>query len=219
MPIPSTAQSCTAPSSDLRNTHGINEQGMLAIEKVAELERAVVEFFGEHRGSIPSERVQNIIKATRPELYEAVVTRQFKKKWNRFLEHLPQTFILFTKPNTPARDEDFCWRIRLTKGPAGWEEVDAEEDTQRLQREEEVRRAATAILKTCPEQASCMRELTNTIQMGTDPTGNPSRAHTTQKRLKLAELKRILRRADSDFAMYDVSNMTLIRLLTPPPAT
>ena len=51
---------------------------------------------------------------------QAVVTTHFKRKWHKFMEQFPETFVLFMRPTKPGPDEDFCWRIRLVHGAEGW---------------------------------------------------------------------------------------------------
>lgn len=50
--------------------HSAGTRGAGLPKRIAALERAIVDFCGEHEGSVPSERVQNVIKKNEPELYE-----------------------------------------------------------------------------------------------------------------------------------------------------
>uniref|UniRef100_A0A7S1I7H0 Uncharacterized protein n=1 Tax=Eutreptiella gymnastica TaxID=73025 RepID=A0A7S1I7H0_9EUGL len=191
-------------------------------EKIAALEQAIVDFCAAHPGSVPSERVQNIIKKEQPELYEAVVTRQFKKKWHKFLEQFPNKFILFTKPAQPAPEEDFCWRIRLTDGPAGWEAADAQEELRRQEWEEEVLRRVVALLQSCPDQTSSMNEIINELNAHlaapTVPEDPSPSAATLHRRVRVVDLKKLLRRSGThQFRVDDTPSQSLthVQLLAP----
>lgn len=60
-------------------------------ERDAQLEtqlvQCIIDYFGDCKGSLPSERVQNVIKKDYAELYEQVVVARFRKKWHKFLQH------------------------------------------------------------------------------------------------------------------------------------
>ena len=97
------------------------EQAATADEMEWMLVRTVIDYFGDFQGSIPCERVQNIIKRDYPDLYNVVVMKRHGKRWHRFIDAHPEYFHLFGvyrdgQPET-------CWRLRLTHS-TDWERAD-----------------------------------------------------------------------------------------------
>ena len=77
-------------------------------------------------GSIPSERLQNILRHSHPHIYHCAVDPHIRRSWVRFLERYQYLFVLF-------ETDSGCWRVRWV-GHHNWEEADrrSEEDQKKV---------------------------------------------------------------------------------------
>jgi hypothetical protein len=166
-----------------------------------ELVQCIIKYFDGYRGSLPSERVQNIIKKDYAELYDAVVVGRFKKKWHKFVQHFPDTFHLFTRPARPAPEQEFSWRIRLTWSE-DWEEADRQEEELRAERERELVEKTQALLLQYPDYQAPVHDLVNqlNIQLGLEPLGTEvaetgsSFDSEKSRKIRGGDLKRLTRK-------------------------
>ena len=108
-------------------------------EREEKLKKEIVAFldnqsWNPNGGSVPSERVQNCIKAKFPGLYRSVVGAYYSNQWHRFIQKHggPEGFALFLVQDGKRS----VWRIRLERH-TGWEEADALERRQRDEKEQE----------------------------------------------------------------------------------
>ena len=90
----------------------------------ADLVRIVVDQFRGYAGSLPSERLQNVVKATYPTLYAAVVDARYRRRWNAFLQAHPTAFTLAQVP-AAADPAQPAWRLYLAPNAGRWWAVDA----------------------------------------------------------------------------------------------
>lgn len=188
-------------------------------EKEAQLEarliQCIIEYFGDCKGSLPSERVQNVIKKDYPELYEQVVVARFRKKWHKFLQHCSDTFQLFTRPAQPAPNQDYCWRIRLVNN-ADWEEADLQEEEFRAKRDQELLDKVHAILLNSPDTQCSMIDVINELNKDLkseegcrdgneeDDASADFDSHTRKARkIRAGDLKRLMRKANSNFTILE----------------
>jgi hypothetical protein len=166
-----------------------------------ELVQCIVKYFDGYGGSLPSERVQNIIKKDYAELYDAVVVGRFKKKWHKFVQHFPDTFHLFSRPARPGPEEEHSWRIRLTWSE-DWEETDRQEEELRSGREREMVEKTQALLLQYPDYQAPVHDLVNqlNIQLGLETLGTEvaetGSSFDSQKGRKIrgGDLKRLSRK-------------------------
>jgi len=80
-----------------------------------------------YRGSVPVERIQNVVRSKHTDLYNIVVGSRHNS-WRRYVERHPDVFHLFAV-------EDGKWRMRLIQH-ADWEEGDRKEQADRQSKEE-----------------------------------------------------------------------------------
>jgi hypothetical protein len=107
-------------------------------ERERRLVREIVEFLdapetNPNRGSVPSERVQNCIKAKFPGLYRSVVGAYYSNQWHRFIQTHggPQGFELFLVQDGKRA----VWRIRLERH-TDFRQADETEKSEREQKEQ-----------------------------------------------------------------------------------
>ena len=88
------------------------------------------------------------------------------------------------------------------------EAADAREEVKRLEWEDEVLRIVVDILKPCPDQKSSMNEVINAIHLtvseGSDGSDSPSAP--SRRRVRVVDLKRLLRRAGPHQFVIDESS-------------
>jgi len=179
----------------------------------AKLIQCILDYFGDCQGSLPSERVQNVIKKDFADLYEAVVVNRYRKKWHKFLQHCSSIFQLFTRPAQPAPDQDYCWRIRLADNTT-WEEADLQEDEERSRRDQELRNRVQAILRGSPNCQSLMIDVINELNKdlkgedsvkGSDDDISDSTGRKPRK-IRAGDLKRLMRKSNSHFAIVEAGD-------------
>jgi hypothetical protein len=171
----------------------------------AQLIQCILDYFGDCKGSLPSERVQNVIKKDYADLYEQVVVARFRKKWHKFLQHCSETFLLFTRPAQPAPNQDYCWRIRLATN-SDWEEADQQDEEYRARRDRELLDKVHSILMNSPGQQCLMIDVIN--EMNKDAKGedvdyddeSPSRK---ARKIRAGDLKRLMRKCNSNFTIVE----------------
>lgn len=174
----------------------------------AQLIQCIVDYFGDCKGSLPSERVQNVIKKDYAELYEAVVVARFRKKWHKFLQHCADTFHLFTRPAQPAPNQDYCWRIRLVNNP-DWEEADQLDEEFRARRDKDLLDRVHAILSSSPDKQCLMIDVINEMNKdikGEDAKDDEEEAepHSRKARkIRAGDLKRLMRKCNSNFTIAE----------------
>eukprot|EP00667_Euglena_gracilis_P002686 EG_transcript_2691 len=79
------------------------------------------------RGSVPVERIQNVVRSKHADLYNTVVGTRHNS-WRRYVERHPDVFHLFSV-------EDGKWRMRLVQHE-NWEEGDRQEQVERQSKEQ-----------------------------------------------------------------------------------
>jgi len=79
-----------------------------------------------YRGSVPVERIQNVVRSKHADLYNTVVGTRHNS-WRRYVERHPDVFHLFSV-------EDGKWRMRLVQHE-DWEEGDRQEQAERQSKE------------------------------------------------------------------------------------
>eukprot|EP00668_Euglena_longa_P006864 GGOE01008201.1.p1 GENE.GGOE01008201.1~~GGOE01008201.1.p1 ORF type:complete len:897 (-),score=110.54 GGOE01008201.1:631-3066(-) len=79
------------------------------------------------RGSVPVERIQNVVRSKHADLYNTVVGTRHNS-WRRYVERHPDVFHLFSV-------EDGKWRMRLVQHE-NWEEGDRLEQVERQSKEQ-----------------------------------------------------------------------------------
>eukprot|EP00669_Euglena_mutabilis_P009068 TRINITY_DN401_c0_g3_i1.p1 TRINITY_DN401_c0_g3~~TRINITY_DN401_c0_g3_i1.p1 ORF type:complete len:430 (+),score=72.12 TRINITY_DN401_c0_g3_i1:117-1292(+) len=196
----------------------------------AQLVARILEYFGQTSGSLPSERVQNVIKKEHRELYDAVfVSARFGKKWHRFLAHHADTFQLFTIPSNPTADQDYCWRIRLT-GNEDWEAADLAEEKRRAVQEGFLLARMHDLLAARPGHSAPMAEIIHELNHEAPAPAQANRDDDAEgdvprriRKVRVNDLKRILRQPGSGLSVHDLSpegepsrTVTYLVLDTPP---
>eukprot|EP00668_Euglena_longa_P007993 GGOE01009616.1.p2 GENE.GGOE01009616.1~~GGOE01009616.1.p2 ORF type:complete len:317 (-),score=42.28 GGOE01009616.1:675-1595(-) len=175
----------------------------------AQLVQCIIEYFGDCKGSLPSERVQNVIKKDFAELYEQVVVARFRKKWHKFLQHCSDTFHLFTRPAQPEPNQDYCWRIRLVNN-SDWEEADVQEEELRAQRDKELLDKVHSILNSVPNKECPMIEVINELnkdvkgeEAGKDDNEDFELHNRKGRKIRAGDLKRLMRKCNSNFTIIE----------------
>jgi len=216
----------TLGHSDSERSDGDAARRDFSLER--QLVRRIVEYFGDCKGSLPSERVQNVIKKDYADLYEAVVVNRFRKKWHKFLQHCSHTFHLFTRPAQPAPNQDYCWRIRLV-GNSDWEEADQQDEEFRARRDRELMDKVQAILAASPGQQCPMLDVI--AELNKDAKADDGGDHEDDsddadggrrsRKIRAGDLKRLMRKCNSNFTMVDLPEMegqrraTYLQLMEP----
>ena len=188
--VPKGAETPPSPISetrDKRSEMGLSdsdEETRKEDQLKAELVQCILNYFGGYNGSLPSERVQNIMKNDHAELYDAVVVRQFKKKWHKFLQHCSGTFVLFSRPAACA-PEECSWRIRL-RSSADWEEADEKEEQLRAALERDLVEKIRVLLLQHPEYQApvndVVKQLNIELGLGTASSNEDTEADTFGER-------------------------------------
>lgn len=169
----------------------------------AQLVQCIIDYFGDCQGSLPSERVQNVIKKDYADLYEQVVVARYRKKWHKFLQHCSDTFHLFTRPAQPAPNQDYCWRIRLVNNN-DWEEADQVDEEFRAKRDRELLDKVQAILNSCPEKQCLMIDVINDLNKDAKDDGDDSEGYNRKARkIRAGDLKRLMRKCNSNFTIVE----------------
>eukprot|EP00667_Euglena_gracilis_P009498 EG_transcript_9655 len=199
-------------------------------ERDAQLEtqlvQCIIDYFGDCKGSLPSERVQNVIKKDYAELYEQVVVARFRKKWHKFLQHCSDTFHLFTRPAQPLPNQDYCWRIRLVNNP-NWEEADVQEEEFRAQRDRELLDKVHSILTSAPNKECLMIDVINELnkdvkgEEAKDEIDDSESQSRKARKIRAGDLKRLMRKCNSNFTIVEYQEgegqkrATCMKLLEP----
>jgi hypothetical protein len=196
----------TVGYSDSERSDGEMSRRDLYLER--QLVQKIVEYFGDCKGSLPSERVQNVIKKDYADLYEAVVVARFRKKWHKFLQHCSHTFHLFTRPAQPAPNQDYCWRIRLANNP-DWEEADQQDEEYRARRDKELMDKVQSILAASPDQQCLMIDVINELNKDIkgddlDDAEDVADAGRRGRKIRAGDLKRLMRKCNSNFTIVDL---------------
>lgn len=220
-PIPAGRQLCPVASprgtqsigSDRTIGHSDSEgdpDGASTADMDGQLIQCILDYFGDCKGSLPSERVQNIIKKEHRALYDAVfVSARFGKKWHKFLNHYPETFRLFTVPSQPLSDQDYCWRIRLANNP-DWEAADHLEEEHRAEQEKTILERLHTIVNGRPNQECPMAEVIH--ELNRESGAEDSIAEAAEwagdadlkvRKIRVNDLKRIMRRHPSGIVMRE----------------
>ena len=119
----------------------------------------IVDYFQGYGGSIPSERIQNILKRDHGDLYHSVVVTYYRRRWHRFIEYNSKSLMLFWR--TSAHDS-VCWRIRLASSK-DWEEVDRVEE---LKKDRWITERLRCILTDSPSKSRIMTEVVSELNCG-----------------------------------------------------
>lgn len=177
----------------------------------AQLVQCIVDYFGDCKGSLPSERVQNVIKKDYADLYEQVVVARFRKKWHKFLQHCSDTFQLFTRPAQPAPNQDYCWRIRLVNN-TDWEDADQQEEEFRAFQDKELLDKVHSILSSSFNGQCLMIDVINELNKdakgddaGKEESEDAAESHNRKARkIRAGDLKRLMRKCNSKFTIVEV---------------
>ena len=119
----------------------------------------IVDYFQGYGGSIPSERIQNILKRDHGYLYHSVVVTYYRRRWHRFIEYNSKSLMLFWR--TSAHDS-VCWRIRLASSK-DWEEVDRVEE---LKKDSWITERLRCMLTDSPSKSRIMTEVVSELNCG-----------------------------------------------------
>eukprot|EP00667_Euglena_gracilis_P011264 EG_transcript_11497 len=157
-----------------------------------------------YQGSVPVEKIQNILRCQHRDLYDKVVGSKHRS-WNKFVEKHQDAFELFSI-------EDGKWRMRLTS-QTDYKQGDQQEKQARETEDAHFLKALTQYLLSLPER-SC--RVDDFIAAYPDlPCNrllpNGSLEHPLPKR---GDFVRFVKRHNKQFA-YDQSQF-MIRLLQPP---
>ena len=190
-----------------QKTQNVMDQDAQQRAELAELTLAI---FEGQKGSLPSERVQNVIKRDHEELYAAVVGAQFKKKWNHFIQHRPDLFQLFSRRVRNGDKEELAWRIRLTSA-TNWEEVDREHEEMRADREIELMKKTLALLLQSPDHEAPVADVVQQLneQFGLDPQATGSFLDCSSnrpRRIRRGDLRRLAEKY-KDLMFYEVKKV------------
>ena len=146
----------------------------------------ILDYFQGYGGSIPSERIQNILKRDHGDLYHSVVVTWYRRRWHRFMEYNSKSFILFWR--TSAHDS-VCWRIRLASSK-DWEETDRVEE---LKKDRWITERLCCILK---DKACTMADVVSELNCGLYGENKVHNAELKRFCQCHAEFKIIVRDAD-----------------------
>ena len=117
----------------------------------------MVDAFGDHHGSMPSERIQNRVHQNHASLYNAVVGRLYGRRWHRFVEEGCAHVATLVPTVRSAGNGETIWRIHLNRDRHRWEDVDRQ---QGCDAEPDRERVVDLLLKLCPAVGSRLERRT-----------------------------------------------------------
>jgi hypothetical protein len=157
-----------------------------------------------YKGSVPVERIQNVIRAQHGPLYTLIVGSRHNS-WKRFLEFHPRTFHLFCV-------DDGKWRMRLVRH-CDWREADLQEQEERHTRDSHLIGCLATFLRTQPNGHCRVDDFRNaypSLPQNRTPDGGKEPPYPLPAR---GDLTRFVRRHPARF-IYDKDNFSII--LRPP---